>query len=148
MVEKLRIGRKFDIRGGPPEVEKSAMVGNSTSRRGSRGQKVRTGRKFEYGRRGWLAAVVMVLLSMVLAGCGGSPAVPESSTPDGAADRGCTEPGVDGRSCRHEEGGGHRRLSGVGSECRRGARPDSPMSSCRALAAAVRFGSPDCAGSR
>ena len=32
-------------------------------------------------RKGWLAAVVMVLLSMVLAGCGWSPAVPESSTP-------------------------------------------------------------------
>ena len=70
-------------RDGPPEVEKSALVGNSTSRGISRGRKVRTGRKFGYGRRGWLAAVVMVLLSMVLAGCGGSPAVPESSTPMG-----------------------------------------------------------------
>src|SRR6185312_492520 len=64
-----------------PEVEKSALVGNSTSKEASRDRKVRTGRKFGYGRRGWLAAVVMVLLSMVLAGCGGSPAVPKSSTP-------------------------------------------------------------------
>jgi len=32
-------------------------------------------------RKGWLAAAITVLLSMVLAGCGGSPAVPESSTP-------------------------------------------------------------------
>jgi cytochrome c biogenesis protein CcmG, thiol:disulfide interchange protein DsbE len=66
-----------------PEVEKSALVGNSTSRGASSGRKVRTGRKFGYGRRGWLAAVVMVLLSTVLAGCGGSPAVPKSSTPMG-----------------------------------------------------------------
>jgi hypothetical protein len=67
----------------PPEVEKSAMVGILRSRGASRGRKVRNGRKFEYGRRGWLAAAIIVLLAMLLVGCGGSPAVPESSTPMG-----------------------------------------------------------------
>jgi cytochrome c biogenesis protein CcmG, thiol:disulfide interchange protein DsbE len=62
-------------------VDKSAMVGNLTSKAAAGCQKVRTGRKFWEGRKGWLAAVVLVLLSMVFAGCGGSPAVPESSTP-------------------------------------------------------------------
>jgi hypothetical protein len=32
-------------------------------------------------KKGWLTAAFIVLLSMVLAGCGGSPTVHESSTP-------------------------------------------------------------------
>jgi cytochrome c biogenesis protein CcmG/thiol:disulfide interchange protein DsbE len=55
--------------------ENSAMVGNSTSRRGGWGRNPRNGRKFERGRssrgRGWLAVVAVMVI--MLTGCTGSP---------------------------------------------------------------------------
>src|SRR5512133_2969863 len=60
----------------PAQVEKSALVGNSTSRGGFNGRKVRIGRKFGRGR---LVAAVAIA-SLLLTGCGSS-AVPAESAP-------------------------------------------------------------------
>ena len=62
---------------GAADVEKSALVGNSTSRDGFGGRKGRIGRKFG---RGWLVAVI-VASAVALAACSSAAAPPESAAP-------------------------------------------------------------------
>jgi cytochrome c biogenesis protein CcmG, thiol:disulfide interchange protein DsbE len=61
---------------GAADPEKSALVGNSTSRPGSSGRKLRTGRKFDWA---WLVAAIAVA-TLVLAGCGAA-VTPAGSAP-------------------------------------------------------------------
>ncbi|HEU4907996.1 MAG TPA: TlpA disulfide reductase family protein [Propionibacteriaceae bacterium] len=58
------------------DTEKSALVGNSTSRPGSSGRKLRSGRKFDWA---WLVAAIAVA-ALVLTGCGAG-ATPAGSAP-------------------------------------------------------------------
>ena len=62
---------------GAAYPEKSALVGNSTSRPGSSGRKLRTGRKVEFA---WLVAAIAVA-TLVLTGCGAA-ATPAGSAPN------------------------------------------------------------------
>jgi cytochrome c biogenesis protein CcmG, thiol:disulfide interchange protein DsbE len=61
---------------GAADHEKSALVGNSTSRPRSSGRKLPTGRKFEWA---WLVAAI-ALATLVLTGCGAG-ATPTGSAP-------------------------------------------------------------------
>jgi cytochrome c biogenesis protein CcmG/thiol:disulfide interchange protein DsbE len=63
-------------------VENSAVVGNSTSRGGGKGRKLRNGRKCERGRGtvGWAWLAAVAVLAIVLTGCSGSPVLTRPGT--------------------------------------------------------------------
>jgi cytochrome c biogenesis protein CcmG, thiol:disulfide interchange protein DsbE len=62
---------------GAADAEKSGLVGNSTSRDGFGGRKLRIGRKFGRGR----LAMIIATASLLLTGCGGPQTPPESTGP-------------------------------------------------------------------
>ena len=117
-----------------PEVEKSAMVGNSRSRRGSRGQSPHRSEIWTaQGLAGSRSHGAPRWSLLVVAGLRRFP----NRVRRWGRHRGCTESGVDGRSCRHEEDRQDCRLSGVGSEGGRGLVRTARRGACRASAAAV-----------